>query len=255
MTLAMIERIVTLWAEYVATVGALAQGEAELDVQRLRRSLRARLIGAAVLVLGVAWLNVALLLWLLSTASPVTGAALIAVAVLAVGVMLWARAGRAAEPLQLFAQTRRVLGEELGMAGGLGVREGLGSHQGVEASAAPVPMTAEEAGARLRAIREAVRETATFARGAGPGVADEPAAMRFEPRSRTMRTAMWVWRVLPRVPAGAALASAVGVLAVGNPRLRRLAAVLALLRNLGGRPRPADTGRDDYAGPRTSSPF
>jgi hypothetical protein len=50
---------------------------------------------------------------------------------------------------------------------------------------------------------------------------------------------MWLWRVIPRVPSGTALASALGMLAVNSPGLRRLLAAMALLRNLGGHPRPA----------------
>lgn len=53
----------------------------------------------------------------------------------------------------------------------------------------------------------------------------------------------WVrWRVIPHVPASTALFSALGVLAVSSPRLRRLVVVRALLRNLGAHPRHGPHG-------------
>jgi hypothetical protein len=169
----MIERIVSLAAQYLSTVGALALTQAEQDLARWRRMLRARLAGAPVLATGLLWLNVAVLLWPMSTPYALAGAFAIAAAGIVAGLAMSARARRDAGSLTLLE---------------------------------PVD---------------------------GP---------RFEPASRTMRGLLWLWRAIPRVPAGTALFGALGVLAVSSPRLRRLAAVMALLRNLGGHPRQAGSG-------------
>ena len=136
----MIERIVSLGADYASTLGALARTEALDDVAGLRRALRARIAAALVL--------------------------------------------------------------------------------------------AGEVGARLHAIRKALRETVTLHRGPQGEPVEPPSGLRFEPRSRTLRGLMWLWRVIPRVPSGTALASALGMLAVNSPGLRRLLAAMALLTRL-----------------------
>jgi hypothetical protein len=223
----MIERIVSLGADYVSTVGALARTEARQDLSRLATALRARLIGLVVLAVGAAWLNVALLLWLLSTPHALPGALAIGLLGLAVGGWMSSRAGRMTGRLTMLESTRRVLADEFGHRGGadMPMPEGL-----------PERMLPAEAGVRLQAIREEMRETLTLHRGPQGEPVDEY-VQAFEPRSRTMRSLMWLWRVIPRVPAGTAMFSALGVLAVSSPRLRRLVAVMALLRNLGAHPR------------------
>ena len=66
----MMERIVSLGADYVSTVGALTRTEARQDLSRIGTALRARAIGALVLAVGIVWLNVAVLLWLLALVFP-----------------------------------------------------------------------------------------------------------------------------------------------------------------------------------------
>ena len=234
----MMERIVSLGADYVSTVGALARTEARQDLSRIGTALRARAIGALVLAVGIVWLNVAVLLWLLSTPYALGGAIVIAVVALAAGGLMSSRAGRGMARLTVLESTRRVLADEFRS------REPLGMAM---RAVPPEPIQPAEAAARLQAIREALRETVTLHRGA-PSEPSAAAAPSFEPRSRTMRGLMWLWRVIPRVPASTALFSALGVLAVSSPRLRRLVAVMALLRNLGAHPRPGSRG------PYTSPP-
>jgi len=237
----MMDRIATLGADYVSTIGALARTEAAQDAARLRGALRATLTAAAVTALGALWLNVGVLLWLLTTPWAIAGAFAIGAITLLAGGVMAASARRGVESLHLLEGTRRVLAEEFGARG--------------PAAATPFAQRAlrpEEAGPRLRAIREELRETAALHRGPRGEPEDTPDVPRFEPRSRTMRTALWVWRAIGRMPQGTAMAGALGVLAVSSPRLRRLLAVLALLRNLGARtPAHADGAR---AAPVRASP-
>lgn len=237
----MMERIAALGADYVATIGALARTEAAQDAARLRVALRATVTAAAVTGLGVAWLNVGVLLWLLTTPYAITGAFAIGAVVLLAGVAMASSARRGVESLRLLEGTRRVLAAE------------LGAHDPAAAQLPPLPMRPDEAGPRLRAIREALRETVTLRRDPRDAPVDVADAPRFEPRSRTMRTALWLWRAAGRMPQGTAMAGTLGVLAVSSPRLRRLLAVLALLRNLGARtPAHVDARR---AAPSHPSPY
>jgi hypothetical protein len=221
----MMERIVTLGADYASTVGALARTEAAQDAARLRVAARATAIAAAVLALGAIWLNVGVLLWLLTTPYPILGAFAIGVVALLVGLVLSASARRGVASLRLLEGTRRVLADELG-----------GRDPPAPRAPAP-PLHPAEASARLRAIREELRETVALHRGPQGEPVEEPVLADFEPRSRTMRTALWLWRAVGRVPQGTAMAGVLGMLALGSPKLRRLLAVLALLRNLGAHPR------------------
>jgi hypothetical protein len=226
----MIERIVTLGADYASTLGALARTEAVEDFARLKRALRARIAAALVLALGVAWLNVAVLLWLLTTPYALAGAGAIAALGIVAGLAMSAGARRGTESLRLMEGTRRVLADE------------FSAHEpGVtrSAQAASIPIRPAEASARLHEIRAELRETVTLHHGAQGEPLEPVSGPHFEPRSKTMRSLMWMWRVIPRVPSSTALVSALGVLAVSSPRLRRLVAVMALLRNLGGHPRQA----------------
>ncbi|RPH45459.1 MAG: hypothetical protein EHM87_06355 [Burkholderiales bacterium] len=234
----MIERIVGLGSEYVGTLAALARTEAAEDAARLRTAATATLLAVLVCALGLAWLNIAVLLWLLTTPWAIPGAFAIAAVAGVAGIVMLAGARRALGTLHPMQATRRVLAAEIG---------------GREPGAPPLdsaPMNAEEAGLRLRSLRAALRETVSLGRGASADPAAAVAPPRFEPRSRTMRSAMWLWRTIPRVPAGTAITGALGVLAVSSPRLRRLLAMLALVRNLGGHARPAPRG-----GARSGGPF
>ena len=226
----MMERIAALGADYVATIGALARTEAAEDAARIAAALKARAAALAVLALGAVWLNVAVLLWLMTTPYAIAGAFAIAAVALVAGFTMSAGARRAAAGLRPMQATRRVLAAEFS-----------GSDPAVVHPPAP-PMRADEASARLRDIRTELRETVALHRGPQGEPIDEPAVASFEPRSRTMRTVMWLWRVIPRVPAGTAVTSVLGLAALGSPKLRRLLAVVALLRNLGGHPRGAPHG-------------
>lgn len=224
----MMDRIAALGAEYLATVGALARGEAAEDAVRIAAALRARVLGLAVLALGALWLNVAVLLWLLTTPYAVAGAFAIAAGALVAGLVMSAGARRAIAGLRPMQATRRVLAAEF-------------SGRDPAAVHPPPPMPAGTASARLRAIRTELRETVALHRGPQGEPLDAPEPVGFEPRSRTMRTLLWLWRAIPRVPAGTAVTGALGLVALRSPTLRRLLAILALVRNLGGPPRAAST--------------
>lgn len=226
----MIERIAALGADYVGTLGALARTEATEDAARLAAAARATLFAALVSALGVLWLNVAVLLWLMTTPWAIPGTFAIAAVGLVAGIAMASGARRALSALHPMAATRRVLAAE------------IGGHDAADALSPPAPMGADEAGARLRAIRVALRETVALDRRPDEAVTETPVPARFEPRSRTMRSAMWLWRAIPRVPAGTAITGALGLVAVSSPRLRRVLALVALLRNLGGSPRPSPHG-------------
>jgi hypothetical protein len=226
----MIERIAALGADYVGTLGAFALTEAAEDAARLRAAARATLFAVGVGALGAIWLNVAVLLWLMTTPWAIPGAFAIATVALFAGFVMAGGARRARSALHPMSATRRVLLAEIGG------RDPAVSHP------PPAPMGADEASARLRAIRIELRETVALDRGPDGAATDEPVPSRFEPRSRTMRTVMWVWRAIPRVPAATAFTGALGLVAVSSPRLRRLLALVALLRNLGGHPRPLPHG-------------
>ncbi len=221
----MMDRIAALGADYVATIGALVRTEVAHDAARLRVATRAGVVAAAVVTLGALWLNVGVLLWLLTTPHPIGGALAIGAIALIAGLAMAASARRGVGSLRLLEGTRRVLADEFG-----------GRHPGA-VHAPPAPTDPIEAGARLRAIREALRDTVALHRGPQGEPIDETPVAGFEPRSRSMRTALWLWRAIARVPQGTAMAGALGVLALGSPRLRRLLATLALLRNLGAHPR------------------
>lgn len=226
----MIERIVALGADYLGTLGALVRTEALEDAARLRTAAWATLLAALVTALGVLWLNVAVLLWLMTTPWTVGGAFAIAAFALLAGIVMTGSARRGVATLRPMAATRRVLAAE------------IGGSVPADAHLPPAPMSADEASIRLRAIRTELRETVALSRsprGEAPDVPDTP---RFEPRSRTLKTAMWLWRALPRVRVATAITGALGVFAVGSPRLRRLLAVIALVRNLGGHPRTVARG-------------
>lgn len=221
----MMDRIAALGADYVATVGALARTEAAEDAARIAAAVRARLIAALVLALGAAWLNVGVLLWLTTTPYAVAGAFAIAAVALVAGAVMSAGARRTMAALRPMQATRRVLAAEW---------------SGRDPAAVPPPpssMTPEAASARLHALRAELRETVTLHREPQDAPLDAPVPDAFEPRSRTMRTLLWLWRAIPRVPAGTAVTGALGLAALGTPRLRRLLAVVALLRNLAGHPR------------------
>jgi hypothetical protein len=187
-------------------------------------------------VLGAVWLNVALLLLLMRTDYPIVGAALIGVIALIAGLVFIVRARRSVEELRMLEATRRVLAEEFG--GGDGSAP-LQAHSPAMPVHVPAPMMPAEASARLREIREEIRESMSL--GSGQRIEMVDASGRpFEPRSRTMRTMLWLWTALPRVPSGTAVAGTLGVIAVSSPTLRRLLALLALARTLvGGASRPS----------------
>ncbi|MCX7229240.1 MAG: hypothetical protein NTW15_09535 [Burkholderiales bacterium] len=226
----MIERIAALGADYVGTLGALALTEATEDAAKLRAAARAALFAMLVSALGALWLNIAVLLWLMTTPWAIPGAFAIATVALFAGIVMASGARRAVSALHPMAATRRVLAAEIGG------RDPAALHPPA------APMAADEASARLRAIRVELRETVTLDRGPDASATQAPVPARFEPRSRTMRTAMWVWRAIPRVPAGTAITGALGLVAVSSPRLRRLLAFVALLRNLGGHARQPPQG-------------
>jgi dihydroxyacetone kinase DhaKLM complex PTS-EIIA-like component DhaM len=255
MAIIMMERLVALGADYVTTIGGLARAELGHDAARIRAALRASAASAAVLAVGAVWLNVALLLWLLTTPHPIAGAAAIGAVALVAGLFMAGRARRDVDSLRVLESTRTVLAEEFGGrgrpadgedAGRAPVAHPTATQPFVASRPMPVPIpTPAEARARLRAIREELRETVALHRGPHGEPVDEP-VQRFEPRSRTMRAAMWLWRAIPRVPSGTAIGSALGLVAVGSPRLRRLLALLALLRNLGGHARSSAHGTASY---------
>jgi hypothetical protein len=226
----MIERIAALGADYLGTLGALARTDATADAAMLRAAARATLFAVLVSALGVLWLNVAVLLWLMTTPWAISGAFAIAAVILLAGLVMASGARRAVSALHPMAATRRVLAAE------------FGGRDPAALLAASVPMGADQASARLRAIRVALHETVALDRGPDEAAPQAPVPARFEPRSRTMRTAMWVWRAIPRVPAGTAVTGALGLVAVSSPRLRRLLALVALLRNLGGHARQSPQG-------------
>jgi hypothetical protein len=221
-----LERMTSLGTEYAATVAALARTEVRQDVERIKKSLLATAAGVAFVVLGGLWLNIALLLFLLRTPYPDVAALLIGAVALILGVILLARARRGTEHLRMLEATRRVLADEFGSAA-----EPPPPTLGPPAP--PAPMMPAEASARLREIREEMRETVSLSSSHRVEYVNARGEV-FQPRSRTMRTLLWVWEALPRVPSGTAVAGALGLLAVSSPTLRRLLAVAALARNLGG---------------------
>jgi hypothetical protein len=145
-----------------------------------------------------------------------------------------ARARRNAEQLRMLEATRRVIADELG------VRDQPTQATVPTPDVAPVrePMMPAEASARMREIRGEMREAVSLGK-AEPVLLTTADGQQFEPRSRTMRTMLWVWQALPRVPSGTAVAGTVGLIAVSSPTLRRMVALLALARNLGGSRRVA----------------
>lgn len=226
----MIERIAALGADYLGTLAALARTEATEDAARLRAAARATLLAVLVSALGVLWLNVAVLLWLAMTPWAVSGAFAIAAVALCAGIIMASGARRDLFALHPMAATRRVLAAEIGGRDPAAFR------------APPAPMGAEQASARLRAIRVQLHQTVALVRGPYEAATQAPLPPRFEPRSRTMRTVMWLWRTIPRVLAPTAVTGALSLAAVSSPRLRRLLALIALLRNLGGHPRQSSHG-------------
>jgi len=226
----MIERLIALGTDYVGTLGALARTEAAEDTRALRGALGATLFAVVVIATGALWFNVAVLLWLLSTGWAIPGAFAIAAVALLAGIALGTGARRRLSALRPMQATRRVLAEALG-----------GGDPGLP-RAAVSPIDADEAGARLRSIREALRRTLVQELDPLGGASGTPTAPRFVPRSRTMRSALWLWRAIPQVPSATAVTGALGVMAVGSPRVRRLLALVALLRNLGGHRRQSARG-------------
>ncbi len=224
----MMERIAALGADYLATIGALARTEAVQDAARLRAAARATALAAAVTVLGVLWLNVGVLLWLLTTPYPIVGAFAIGAIVLLVGLAMGGVARAAA-------------------SGGCGCSRAPAGCSPTSSSAAIRPCSILR---RRRCTRRSGRAAAHDPRGAAR---DRRAAPRTAGRSgggvrrdRALRAAQphdahraVLWRAIGRVPQGTAMAGAAGLLALGSPTLRRLLAVLALLRNLGARRPPS----------------
>jgi hypothetical protein len=229
-----IERLGSLGGEYASTVVALARTEVRQDVERMKRSAVALAVGAALALAGVLWLNITVLLLLLRTPYPEVGAGLIGAIALIAGLVAFARARRNAEQLRLLEATRRVIADEFGA----GEQPTQATVPTPEVSHSEPPMMPAEASARLREIRGEIRETVSL-KSTEPVVMVTSDGHRFEPRSKTMRSLLWVWNTLPRVPSGTAVAGTVGVLAVSSPTVRRLVALAALARSLGGSMRKA----------------
>lgn len=230
----MITHLVRLLAEYVATLALLARTEAGQDFERLSALIKRRMISAGVALLGLLWVNVALVLWLLQTDWPVIGAFAIAAAALGAAWFLGRSPGGGADGV--LAQTREVVRAEMHAMG-----IGTGDAHAPDGSplAAPVEtLSPAGARARLRAIRVEVGLLLAPPERADlpgmPGSAGEPgAAGGFSPRSRTMRLLMNVWGGPPETGAvGTVLGSLVGFLALRSRRLRRLAAFVGIARNL-----------------------
>jgi uncharacterized membrane protein YqjE len=228
-----IERLGSLGGEYASTVAALARTEVRQDLERMKRSALALAIGVALALAGVLWLNITVLLLLLRTPYPEVGAGLIGAIGLIAGLVALARARRNAEQLRLLEATRRVIADEFGAE-----QPTQATVPTPEVQVPQPPMMPAEASARLREIREEMREAVSL-KSSQPVVMLTADGHRFEPRSKTMRSLLWVWNTLPRVPSGTAVAGTVGVLAVSSPTLRRLVALAALARSLGGSLRKA----------------
>lgn len=241
----MITPIARLLSEYLATIAVLARDEAKDDLARMASLAKRRVLAAGAALLGLVWLNIALLLWIMQSEWRVLLALLVGV-VAVVAAWIMARPGAsAAKPM--LSDTRALVHEEM-QALGLGADGDAPStaasasgpdSSAAGASSAPVRprLEPETARAHLHDIRvEMGRLLAPTERaGEATGLAGEPGAappVGFMPKSRTMQLLMAVWGGRPRGSAfGTVMSSLLGFVALRNRKLRRLATMIGMARN------------------------
>lgn len=244
----MITPLARLLSEYLATIAVLARDEAKADLARMASLAKRRALAAGAALLGLVWLNAALLLWILQSEWRVLLALLVGVLAMVVAWVLARPGASGAKPM--LSETRALVQEEMQTLG-FGASEPASGPASGEAPApgradaarggfaAPPAPRLEPATARvhLHDIRVemgrvlAPTERAGEAAGA-PAAGSEPPPVGFMPKSRTMQLLMAVWGGRPRGSAfGTVTSSLLGFVALRNRKIRRLATMIGLARN------------------------
>ncbi len=255
----MIKRVLTLLGAYFLTISSMAKAEASADMRAIEAMVARKIVGAVVALLGLVWLNVALVLFLLTTPWPLEASLAIGVLAALVGIVLLRSGGKSrTAPL---SRTREVLRDEFAAMGIVGptpaASPGTPDLQDLQSSAglphaapagttaaaatapdpllAPLPdLSPEGASARLREIRIEIgneispRQSPYLPRGVPP----LPSRPDFVPRSKTMRTILSLYRT-GQSGTGRKLAGGVlSLLALRSPGLRRAMAGAAMVRTI-----------------------
>ena len=249
----MISQLARLVAEYLGTFASLARSEAGHDLAQAVSALKRYAFAALAAVLGLLWLNIALLLWLLQSPWYIGGALLIGVGLM---VAAWAltrtRLVAAGGPLPHTRELVRAEIHALGIEGQHPAAHALaGGEAPADASAAPAPapapapseqpdMTPALARARVRLTRNRIGQLLTPpepppSRQAALPPGQPPAVARagFVPKSRTMRLLMEYWGGRPdKGVAGTVVSSLLGYVALRSRKLRRAVVLLGMARNV-----------------------
>ena len=254
----MIGQLARLVADYLGTFLALARTEAAHDLEHVTSTVKRWAFAAVAAVLGLLWLNIALLLWLLQSPWRIGGALAVAVVLLLVAWGLTRSSllgARGALP-----HTRELMRAEM-HAIGVDMHQQPGSGASATDTAAAAiqpaqPMTPAIARARVRLTRNQIgqliapaeppppppgtpRARAESAERARIEAGSRPRVIRpapnepgFVPKSRTMRLLMEYWGGQPDSGVvGTVLSSLVGFVALRNRKLRRAAMMVGMARN------------------------
>ncbi len=228
----MIKRVMTLLGSYLLTLSALAKTEATAEMQQLQAMAVRKIAGAVLALLGFVWLNVALLLFLMTTSWPIVGALGIGVIGAVIGVVLL-KSGHA--PEGVLVHTRDVVRGELA-AMGVGVSHEPGAPPPDPLLVAPPEhLSPEGAAARLRMIRIEIGQQISppdspYLPEGVPPLASRP---DFVPKSATMRTVLGLWRTGQSQTGRKVLGGVLSLVALRNPTVRRGMAVAGFVKGVG----------------------
>lgn len=253
----MIAQLARLLADYLGTFVSLARTEASNDIKSLLSVVTRWAMAAGAALLGVVWLNIALLLWLLQSPWRVGGALAVAVILLAAA---WFLMRSRTFSGGLLPQTRELvraevhaigldsndLSKDLAQAKAIANPDATSPVTRPAAPAAPAPqrtpapaMTPEDARTRVRALRNRIGQVlappdqpGALPRPEAPGMTPEVAHAGFVPRSNTMRLLMNYWGGPPnKGKAGTVVSSLLGYVALRNRKLRQLASTIVMARS------------------------
>ncbi len=195
-------------------------------------------IAAGLLMLGVLWLNVALLVFfVVHTEYQVLGPLLVGLAAVIVGFFL-IRGRKSEMPSEYLARTREVIRDELAAMGYAPEPEQrqFGADLADPNRPPPVPerLTPEGAHARMRDLRiqmgQILSPTSTATHIAGGA---RPPVVGFQPKSKTMRWMYHVWETARTSRVSTVAGGVATLVAARYPKLRRSIALFSLVRGLG----------------------
>ena len=252
----MIAQLARLLADYLGTFVSLARTEASNDIKSLLSVITRWAMAAGAALLGVLWLNIALLLWLIQSPWRVGGALAVAVILLAAawfllrsrtfsGGMLPQTKALVRAEIHAIGLDSNDLSRDLAQAKAIANPDATSPATQPAAAPAPAPhrapappMTPEAARTRVHALRNRIGQVLAPPDQAGalprvdaPGVTPGVARASFVPRSNTMRLLMNYWGGPPnKGTAGTIFSSLLGYVELRNRKLSKLASTVVKVR-------------------------